>query len=294
MEGQNPQLTPEKEGGGETERKPAIRTMKTDLAEMAKSPGVSVAEAISRELKEHPSEVKFGPRPGKKSWLVIGGVLLLILGGTAAYFFISGRSSQEATPAPQPPAPLFGVERSTVVTVRIQERLGFLRQTEAEVKDLKRAGTITGILLKVLDGPQERFASMRDFTELMGFNAPSGFSQQFESSDLMLFIYQGAERNHFGLAARAKDADRAFREMLLWEKTLPGDFLPFLFDETANVIGASFEDKTYRNIDYRFAKLSPAKDLGVGYTVFPARKVLVITTGQESIERVIDRLFDAK
>lgn len=293
MLNQNPnsQLTPDRETESGTKRKPAIRTMKTDLAELAQKPDVSVTKTVSEELMAHPSRVTFKPpRARLPRWIIMGAVLVLLAAGTALYFYLSGREPKGTVEPLKTPAPLFGVERTSTLTVRIQERLGFLRRLEQEVKDQKRTGTITGIFLKVIDGPQERFASLRDFAELMGFNAPSGLFQQF-GSELMLFVYQGASRNHFGAAAQAKDAGRAFREMLLWEKTLPGDFFALLFDDSANTIGSSFEDKTYRNIDYRFAKLSPEKDLGVGYAVFPARKIAIITTGQEAMERIIDRLF---
>jgi hypothetical protein len=63
------------------------------------------------------------------------------------------------------------------------------------------------------------------------------------------------------------------------------------FDERTDTIVAPFEDRTYRNIDWRYLKLSQAKDLGIGYGVFPASNVLIFTTGKEGAETTINRLF---
>lgn len=291
----NLQSIPAPHGDKDPKRKPAIRTMKTDLAEFRGSGRVSVAQVISEELKTHPPRVVFQfQQPRSKKPVLLFGMLALMLtiAGVATYIYISSRPPTKPAESPKPPPFIFGTERSLTIVVKIQERLGFLKQLEAELKDLKRTGTITGIVLKIIDGPRQSFASLDDLMKLMDFKPPVGFIQQVESNELMLFVYQGTERNNFGVAARVKDPNRAFREMFLWEKSLLEDFFPFLFDGTISTIGVEFQDKAYHNIDYRFAKLSPEKDLGVGYTVFPARKTLIITTSQEAIERVIDRLFD--
>ncbi len=82
--------------------------------------------------------------------------------------------------------------------------------------------------------------------------------------------------------------------MLSWEPGLLRTFTPFFFDEKVNSVIAPFEDRTYRNIDWRYLKLSQDKDLGIAHAVFPAGNILIITMSKEAMETTINRLFDAR
>src|SRR3989344_4361501 len=97
----NPQYNYQPETVGEPERKPAIRTMRSDLEELTKSSKVAVTQVVSEELKTRPPEVnpaldsafkggvKFRRMGAKKTPLIIGGLILfLALAGFAAYVFI--------------------------------------------------------------------------------------------------------------------------------------------------------------------------------------------------------------
>jgi len=265
--------------------------MKSDLEQLSRSSKVSVIQMASEELKTHPPEIKLKQKSAKKTLLIIGGLLLfLTLTGLALYTFILNPKTVEQPSAPKPPALPFGVEREATITVRLEEKLGFLKQLKEFAKEPGRRGTITGIRLKVWDGPQERFASLRDFADLMAFNSPASLRGRFESN-FVLFFYHGTDQNYFGFAAKASDENMIFREMILWEPMLVQDLYPFFFKEATGSPITEFEDRSYRNIDWRWAKISENEDLGIAYTIFPQNKLLVVTTGQEAMERVIDRLF---
>ena len=66
------------------------------------------------------------------------------------------------------------------------------------------------------------------------------------------------------------------------------------FGDEIKPLTSNFEDRTYRNIDWRYIKLSQEKDVGFGYTVFSAGNILVVTTSKAAMEEAINRLFDAR
>ena len=84
------------------------------------------------------------------------------------------------------------------------------------------------------------------------------------------------------------------RDFIQWEPLLPIAFRPFFFDEKPEGLIAPFQDRSYRNIDWRYIKLSEEEDLGIGYAIFPAKNLLVVATSKETMEIVINRLFEGK
>ena len=83
-------------------------------------------------------------------------------------------------------------------------------------------------------------------------------------------------------------------DFISWENSLLSDLQPLFFDQKPDVVIAPFEDRTYRNTDWRFLKLSSEKDIGIGYTIFPAGNILILTTGKEAMETTINRLFEKR
>ncbi len=65
-----------------------------------------------------------------------------------------------------------------------------------------------------------------------------------------------------------------------------------LADKTAG--RPAFSGAVYRNIPYRFRKLEPDQDRGLGYFAFPAENLIVIAASEETIKRTIDRMFQGR
>ena len=282
-------------------KSPAIRTMKTDVDELFKTSRPSLGAMISTS-QENIAMADEG-RPSKLP--VILTVVLLgiaILGGGA--FFVnkflspSALSGQKtsATPAVQKipaPAPLFATETSRTITVKMTDRAGFVRLMADSMQEKEREGTMKRMVIKVQDGPQERFATLADFFDLWRILPPASLASQF-NGPAMFFISYEKNGARLGFAARTSAPDRTLGDMLSWESGLFSAFAPLFFDEKPAATLAPFEDRTYRNIDWRFMKLSQSQDLGIGYTIFPVGNVLVFTTSKSAMETVINRLFDAR
>jgi len=271
--------------------------MKSDLEDLFKSAKPSLAQVIgaSRPLPE------LKPRVRKTSYLIVvlPIVSLLVVGGLTALYFRTGRTpassgqTEPPTPPPRPAPAYFATETSRTITVKKQDRSQFLRLMEDAWKEHERQGTVKRIAVNLQDGPQERFATPADFFSLWRLAPPSGLTERLDPN-LMVFIYYGASGNRMGLAARTREPERTLAQMLSWETSLVASAAPLFFDERAETVVAPFEDRTWRNIDWRYLKLSQERDLGIGYTVFPVGNVLIFTTSKEAMETVINRLFDAR
>lgn len=299
-------------------REPAIRTMKSDVAEYLQKSKPSLAQIVGLEAKGGGS---VPPQPRKKLYRALGGALAAILVISGAALFIWQRAS---APVPAPvdttpkePAPLFAVEKSRTIVADTANRPLFLRLMDEALREGGRDGTITRIVLKLRDGPQERFATLNDFFALYRIEPPPNTFRQVEGA-VMPFLHHGGGETRLSIAVKTRDTARIFRDLLLWESSLAVDLLPLFSEQNIGPSSAFFEDKTYRNIDWRFLRLVPhatpsvgngttttssavlikdagfEKDIGIGHTVFPARNVAVITTSKKTMEAVIDRLFDGR
>ena len=289
---QNPPATP----------KIAIRTMKTDMDEYLKTARPSLGSMIAQTSAGLASdeERETNKLPAIIIFSVIG---VAVLGGGA--FFVSqflkgglsaGGGGQDANPPAQkisPPAPFFATETSRTITAKTNDRPGFVRLMADSMAEKEREGTVKRIVIKVQDGPQERFATISDFFDFWRIAPPQSFTDS-RDAPLMVFIYYGRGGSRLGFAARARSPDRTLADMLAWEPGLLTAFTPLFFDEKTDATFAPFEDRTYRNIDWRYLKLSQDKDLGIAHAIFPASNLLIAAMSKEAMETVMNRLFDAR
>lgn len=283
-------------------RKPAIRTMEHDLAEIRKSGTASLASVMDSRGPA-PALVPAAP---KKRVLIPALTIFIILAllGTVGFFLRSmllpaPQTGTSHTPTDEralrtaAPAPYFAAETSRAITVKKQDRAGFLRLMNDTWGEREREGTMKRIVITVRDGPQERFATVEDFFELWRVALPERILQEADPN-LMVFFHAGPAGNRMGFATRVRDPDRTFAAMLRWEQSLLQDASRFFFDEKTDILVAPFEDRTWRNIDWRYLKLSPSSDLGIAYAIFPVNNILVFTTSKSAMETAINRLFDAR
>lgn len=271
-----------------------IRTMKLDTARLTTKKVESPVEQ---------SIVPAKPRSTIEKGLYIGiGIALLVIITIATVLFIS---PQEKTPEKpnamvEPPPqklvlslPPFAVETSRVITISPQDRTRFISLVEDSMKEPEREGTIKRLAVKIQEGTKERFIHIADLFNLYLVPSHERLIEQFEG-DPMLFIYYSKDGPRIGFAVETRDENRSFREFISREPQLLSDFRPLFHLEKPAIEGGSFEDRTYRNIDWRYLKLSPEKDLGIAYGAFPAKNLFILTTSKFAIETVIDRLFGSE
>lgn len=278
--------------------------MKSDAEELMKTEKPSLIK-IAAQARQ-PIVPGAPPQKRKIPLVMIGAVvagLILVVGGGLTVWFAyrawiapakpaeSGILTPEQTRIP-PPTPYFATETSRTITVKKTDRAEFSRLMADTWHEKEREGTVKRVIIKVQDGPMERFATLEDFFELWRIAPPQELVDQ-ASGNLMAFMYAGPGGNRLGFAVRTDEPERAFAHMLRWEPSLLSQATPLFFDERAGSILSSFEDRTWRNIDWRYMKLSQDKDLGIGYLIFPVGDLFVFTTSKEAMEASINRLFDA-
>lgn len=292
--------------GGAGRGKSAIRTMKSDAEELMKTEKPSLIH-IAAQTRQPVFPGAPAPQTRRISVAMIGailGVLVLLSGGGLAVWYayrtwIAPSSSAETdTATPEqvrltPPTPYFATETSRTITVKKTDRAEFARLMADTWHEKEREGTVKRVIVKVQDGPTERFATLADFFDMWRIAPPQELIDQARGN-LMVFMYAGPTGNRLGLAVATDEPQRAFAHMLRWEPSLLAQATPLFFDERAGSVLAVFEDRTWRNIDWRYMKLSQDKDLGIGYFVFPVGDMLVLATSKEAAEAVINRLFDAR
>ena len=266
-----------------------LRTMKTDMEELFKKSRPSVAQVITQNALATPPLRR---RSRRSLFIMLGIGALLILGGGAGYYFYPGTKTNIPT-KPEAPSPLFATEATKTISAATDKRADFFKTLEDVSRASEREGTITRVVIALRDGPQERFATLADFFELYTINPPFGFTDR-ANSIFMPFFYHTATENHFGLAFQIKDADRATRDLLSWERTMFAELKSLFLDRKLDLAPGAFEDRTYRNIDWRYLKLSSTEDTGIAYLVFPAKNIVVITTSKRALETTINRLFNTQ
>ncbi|MEK7541573.1 MAG: hypothetical protein AAB533_01865 [Patescibacteria group bacterium] len=285
-------------------RRPAIRTMRSDVEGLFKNHKPTLMQMIGAQAQEPARAGEASPARSKIPAVgIAGAALVLLLVGGGAWWYLNRGAALTATPragtanpraiprgAPQA---LFATESSRTITIKKQDRGQFLRLMEDSWKEEEREGTVKRVIVLLQDGPQEYPATLADFFALWRIAPPSSLTERLDQN-LMVFLYRGKTGNRLGLAVRTREPERTFADMLSWEPAMLASMTQLFFDERAEAIATPFEDRTYRNIDWRYLKLSQERDLGIGYAVFPAGNVFILTTGKEPMETVINRLFDAR
>lgn len=279
----------------ETPQRPAIRTMKSDVQELFKTQKPSFIELVEKEVAR-PSAKPTAKKSAVnwRLWILGGAGILLISGGFFALSKLRVPEPPNKTPlSAVPPTPFFVTETSRTISASSKDRLRIMELIEDSTQESEREGTVKKVLIKLKEDDGERFAEPQDFFSFWRITPPASLLISLKSP-LMVFIHYGKDGPRLGFASRSQDPDRTFRDVLFWEPSLLRDIRPLLLGENIELLSSSFEDRTYRNIDWRYLKLASTTDLGIGYTIFPARNIAVFTTSKGSMEAVINRLFDAR
>lgn len=273
------------------ERKPGIRTMKTDVQELFRNTKPGLLDLVGQETNASFKTEQKERKKTKFLTFILVIIALTAIGGLA-YVFLAPAAAPTAVGKLSPPPPFFATESSRTLSIRPQDPDRFFSLMQDAYEEPERLGIIKRIIIKLEDGPKERYATMADLVEFYRMTPPRAFLDRV-GAPIMAFVYTSEQGRRFGLAMETTDLDRTFLDLLSWESSLLADFLPLFFDQKPETAFTPFEDRTFRNIDWRYQKLSKARDLGIGYVLFPAKNLLVITTSKESMETVISRLFSA-
>lgn len=283
-------------------KKPIIHTMESDVGEYLKKKRTLAAIMTEGIRMQRPPSISGQQRRFSmptQSWIIGVALLLVLIGGGTFFFFqifrggIGEKEMRDDDAPPTAPKPFFRVDRSVSLAADTAKDDAFRKEFLTLIRKRNNIGTITHVLLEVTDGPNARFATLRDIFYFFGVTPPTGFYDSI-TDPAMLFIYHNENGNYVGVATEVRDRDRALGRMLSWESSLAFDTQSFFFEERPNIIDPVFSDYTYKNIDYRFPKNPNENDAGIAYAIFPAKNYLLITTNTETLKEIITRLFNTR
>lgn len=325
-----PSSAPPSGGPDEKPAHPAVRTMSSDIDELLKTSRPTISQIITKETPATDQRSADRPIPGAipparprniGPLVIVIGIILIagLIGGGIWYLLpttgtvpkISGPSDTKTptpvgTPTPQtppvpplgpPPAPLFATDASRTITIPDNDRTVFLKLVTDTLQEPERPGIIKRILTKLQPagaggkGQAEHYASITEFFDLWHIAPSQNLLRYFEPT-FTFFVYYGQDGPRIGFAAKTRDQNRTLSDLFFWEQSMITDLAAFFFQEQIKQPEPPlFEDRTFSNTDWRYIKLSGQKDLGIGYMVFQANHLVVVTTSKISMENIIKRLY---
>lgn len=287
LEGQQNQPTREP-----AQKESTIRTMKSDVAEFLKKTKPSLITIITKEAERGEKPEILGKKPGLLNKYLISAILLLLLGG-AGYLLYSFFLNEEPLVITKiiPPPALFATEKSRTVNISAGDKAAIRRGLNDSADERERNGTIKRILFKIIErSGEEHFVTTEEIFSALDILPPPELTQ-FLDKNFMAAIYYQNEGPRIIFSVKTARPERTEETMLKWEVSMQRDILPLFLKERVETKLIPFEDRSFRNIDWRYLKLDNIKDIGVGYTIFKSRNYLVITTSREAMETAISRLF---
>jgi len=285
--------------------------MSSDIDELLKTSTPTASQMIGKETpfpERLPPEMPKARRRGMGPVVIVIGILAIggLIGGGIWYFLpttsrpvtsqtnvgVVGTLQTPSAPVPvPPPQPLFQTDASRTITIPDNDRSVFLKLVTDTLQEPERPGTIKRVLIKLRTGQSERHADITEFFDLWHIAPPQNFLQHIDPV-FMFFVYYGSDGPRLGFATRTRDPNRTLSDIFFWEQSLISDLAPFFLQEqTRQPDPPLFEDRSFSNTDWRYIKLSRQKDLGIGYMIFQANRLVVFTTGKAAMETIIKRFY---
>ncbi|MFY9462387.1 MAG: hypothetical protein WAP51_04260 [Candidatus Sungiibacteriota bacterium] len=283
--------------GGGQKPEPKIRTMKSDVAEFMKETKPSLIQILTKQVEYQPTTVseEKAPFPIRTILISIAGLAVI---GTAGWFGYSYFTSQQpetpvtpgVTEETIPNSPIFVEKTQTATSLR--NALQLQQIIFGAALNLERQQSLKRLVIniKANDG-STHLLTVKDFFDVLNIAPPRQIPDSLADT-LFLYVYYGASGPRAVFAAPSRNTGRTFAGMLGWENSMQRDLDIMFLGETVNQIIAPFLDKTFKNIDYRILAVKPGTELG--YFIFSAKNLLVISTSDEALQVVISRLFEAR
>lgn len=289
-----PEDKPNKDLIQKAAQKAVIRTMRSDIQKLLQKEKVTLPAEIVNIKNEKDVNLQVRRKPRFKKILLWGFILLFIIGaGGIGWFFIKPATKNRGViDIPKTPRPFFATEFSRTYTIQTGDTNKFISSVEDSLQDSEREDSMRRILILMVGEENKRFAELKDLFDAYQIKSPPGFLQNIQSP-LMLVVHYTAKSPQIGFAVQISDPSKALTDLSLWETILASDFQKFL-PQPAENLNLPFEDFTFRNIDFRYKKLSEDNEFGIAYGLFPAKNLLMFATSKKTIEIMIDRLLQAK
>lgn len=273
---------------GQKGRPPAIRTMRSDIAEFLRTTKPSLISIIARQAES--GRIEPAKRRGRPVAIAIGlalaGAGLIGAGGLALW--------RLANPTPAAPAASTAMTRPTLTAdatsqVTIAPQADELGRAIAAAGSRGEPGSLQHLAISIRRASaQPQAPTAAELFAIIGADPPAGFAASLAGT-VELYFHRRSGGAALIIIAEAQHPARALQGLIAWEPSLASDLAPLVPGGLEATI-EPFRDFTYRNIDYRYLELDAAADRGIGYLHFPGKRRIVIATSAEALRLAIERL----
>lgn len=264
--------------------------MRSDISEFLKTTKPSLVSILARQVQE--GEYR-PPSPNRLwLWLSLAAVVAVAAGGGFWYLRLTRGAPEPAPAARATPAPFVFFEATSDTAIAPTRQA--IRAAFAASGQSGAPGSFQRIIVRLkTDAGGDAIPDIARLLALVDSRAPTALAESIIGPP-QLFRYQASAGAEFGLMAEARNPARAFESLLAAEPSLARDF-DFLFAGNPPPPAlAPYQDLIYRNISFRYLNLDPNRDRGLGYLLFPARRLIVMATSEATVRTVIDRLFETR
>lgn len=273
---------------------PKIRTFKTDTEEFVKEKKISQLD-IARgayTAGRKADEIATSQKPVFYRAAVYSVLAALII-GTAGYFgfrLFSPAAEPPIAETPKPFASFLQVENQKIISFAETNQGMLVSALNEERQKNLRAGTIVYFPIKITKvGGEEKFASAKEFSSFLNWQAPKEFLDNLEPDFNALIIYV-QDSHDFAVILKIKNFAGALAQLFSWESDMWFDWKPFLADENIkNIPQFSWADEIIKNNDARVLKNGGGRVI-LGYSIFN-KKYVIISTSYDALSIILERLI---
>ncbi len=303
----------ENEISSQIQKKPVVRTYKSDVEETIQSghlSSINIALSQNRRMMEGAMAPAESKKKSKINLNILILSLVLIVGGVSAvfvpYFLVQNQNA---------PTPILQTNTSlqNIMTVDVEEKINTrdinLNRVNSTLKERVQQsntslGQIKNIFLTEGDGVDETTITSDKFLSLIKADVPSEISRALKPE--YMFGLHNFNGNQEFLILRVDSYDTAFSGMLSWETDLWQNFKEIFdlqskdtttstnYSSTTENFGVEikrFQDATFFNKDSRVVRDSAGKIIFL-YSIVN-ENTIVITTSIDTLKEIISRITKA-
>jgi len=277
-----------------------LRTYTSDMVEAIRNNEMSVIKIALAEKEKREQEAEYKEAEGtntSKTFLVIGGIILIAVAIFGSYFLIQKKKEKEI------PQPIIN-NIETFIAYDSQSNIDVANSINASdlLSIIKQEQQIDSGLIKALfltrkiNNVSEVLTS-KNFLSLVGTTAPGALTRSL-SDKYLLGKYSNpsavneSDKSAIFLIFQTTDYNQAYASMLDWEKTMLKDLF-ILFNINIPKSDNSLFEKPWKDIiiNNKDARVLYGENgEGIFYYVFVNKNNFVITNNIEVLKEVISRL----
>lgn len=275
-----------------------LRTYTSDMADAIRTNEASVIKiALAEKEKKEKEEIfqKAEGTPLSKTFLVIGGIILIALAIFASYFLLQKKKELDTPSVVIKDEETFisydSFKNVDVTNVKnIDDFIGILNQQIFE-----KSGLLNVFFLKKIVGEQKQEITSENFLSLIKAEAPGSLVRSL-SGKFLLGKYQTPVDSGTFIIFDTDNYNQAYASMLSWEKNLLKDLFPIFgititqgVEGEENLLEKEWKDIIINNRDARV--LYGREGQGVLYYLFVNKNYLLITNNVNALKEITTRLL---